>query len=163
MCDVDRYVDVLYSLALQKFRIPSVLTQWHRYAADLNRIPEDVDAASVVGHANHAGLHNRGFHWQMTTHQHRLMKKPISQKAHEDLVKLIYEPFHHEVQKQYRLFKEQGFQKVYHLDCHSMPSVGTSEHRDPGEKRADIVVSDCLLYTSPSPRDRTRSRMPSSA
>ena len=26
----------------------------------------------------------------------------------------------------------------------------------------DVVVS-CLLYTSPSPRDRTRSRMPSSA
>ena len=25
------------------------------------------------------------------------------------------------------------------------------------------VVRDCLLYTSPSPRDRTRSRMPSSA
>ena len=25
------------------------------------------------------------------------------------------------------------------------------------------LVSDCLLYTSPSPRDRTRSRMPSSA
>ena len=31
---------------------------------------------------------------------------------------------------------------------------------------ADVVVADynyCLLYTSPSPRDRTRSRMPSSA
>ena len=26
-----------------------------------------------------------------------------------------------------------------------------------------IEVNDCLLYTSPSPRDRTRSRMPSSA
>src|SRR5664280_3760080 len=25
------------------------------------------------------------------------------------------------------------------------------------------VIRDCLLYTSPSPRDRTRSRMPSSA
>ena len=25
------------------------------------------------------------------------------------------------------------------------------------------LLSDCLLYTSPSPRDRTRSRMPSSA
>ena len=24
-------------------------------------------------------------------------------------------------------------------------------------------IDDCLLYTSPSPRDRTRSRMPSSA
>eukprot|EP00657_Telonema_sp_P-1_P005654 TRINITY_DN23185_c0_g1_i1.p2 TRINITY_DN23185_c0_g1~~TRINITY_DN23185_c0_g1_i1.p2 ORF type:complete len:144 (-),score=42.32 TRINITY_DN23185_c0_g1_i1:134-565(-) len=29
--------------------------------------------------------------------------------------------------------------------------------------RSQWVVSTCLLYTSPSPRDRTRSRMPSSA
>ena len=28
---------------------------------------------------------------------------------------------------------------------------------------ADTMGGDCLLYTSPSPRDRTRSRMPSSA
>ena len=28
---------------------------------------------------------------------------------------------------------------------------------------ADAMLGDCLLYTSPSPRDRTRSRMPSSA
>ena len=28
---------------------------------------------------------------------------------------------------------------------------------------ADQLYKDCLLYTSPSPRDRTRSRMPSSA
>ena len=27
----------------------------------------------------------------------------------------------------------------------------------------DVRINDCLLYTSPSPRDRTRSRMPSSA
>ena len=27
----------------------------------------------------------------------------------------------------------------------------------------DMVLSDCLLYTSPSPRDATLSRMPSSA
>ena len=28
---------------------------------------------------------------------------------------------------------------------------------------SDEELNDCLLYTSPSPRDRTRSRMPSSA
>ena len=28
---------------------------------------------------------------------------------------------------------------------------------------SDIAAKTCLLYTSPSPRDRTRSRMPSSA
>ena len=32
-----------------------------------------------------------------------------------------------------------------------------------GHRSGIIQVWDCLLYTSPSPRDRTRSRMPSSA
>ena len=31
------------------------------------------------------------------------------------------------------------------------------------QRRHQKVLEDCLLYTSPSPRDRTRSRMPSSA
>ena len=31
------------------------------------------------------------------------------------------------------------------------------------EQRAGLLLARCLLYTSPSPRDRTRSRMPSSA
>ena len=30
-------------------------------------------------------------------------------------------------------------------------------------RNRSLLLSDCLLYTSPSPRDRTRSRMPSSA
>ena len=36
----------------------------------------------------------------------------------------------------------------------------TDEERKEGVSR---LVKACLLYTSPSPRDRTRSRMPSSA
>ena len=31
------------------------------------------------------------------------------------------------------------------------------------EEPEESEVKDCLLYTSPSPRDRTRARMPSSA
>ena len=31
------------------------------------------------------------------------------------------------------------------------------------EEVFDLIYNTCLLYTSPSPRDRTRSRMPSSA
>ena len=31
------------------------------------------------------------------------------------------------------------------------------------QKAESALLTDCLLYTSPSPRDRTRSRMPSSA
>ena len=36
----------------------------------------------------------------------------------------------------------------------------TIAERESIQKKSD---KDCLLYTSPSPRDRTRSRMPSSA
>ena len=32
-----------------------------------------------------------------------------------------------------------------------------------GHMHLRILCNNCLLYTSPSPRDRTRSRMPSSA
>ena len=35
--------------------------------------------------------------------------------------------------------------------------------REKGTNRKSFLRKDCLLYTSPSPRDRTRSRMPSSA
>ena len=33
----------------------------------------------------------------------------------------------------------------------------------PGEKEWTIILNSCLLYTSPSPRDKRQSRMPSSA
>ena len=41
-----------------------------------------------------------------------------------------------------------------------MDTLGTTQHIVTG---ARAVFGSCLLYTSPSPRDRTRSRMPSSA
>ena len=34
---------------------------------------------------------------------------------------------------------------------------------EPDEENADALIDICLLYTSPSPRDRQKSRMPSSA
>ena len=43
---------------------------------------------------------------------------------------------------------------------------GSKKMRIDGEDERVIAYGwhcDCLLYTSPSPRDRTRSRMPSSA
>ena len=158
MCDVDRYVDVLYGPALASLNIPSVKTEWHRYAADLNRVPSDVNASSVAGHSDTSGKFNRGFHWVNTTYKHQLMRSPMPQADHDALVKLVFDPFHAEIRRQYALIRaaqqqqqkslQQKHQKqsllpIFHIDAHSMPSVGTSEHIDPNERRADIVVSDC--------------------
>ena len=38
-----------------------------------------------------------------------------------------------------------------------------SEYDDTPRNFGRVAATTCLLYTSPSPRDRTRSRMPSSA
>ena len=41
--------------------------------------------------------------------------------------------------------------------------VQGESQEDTPQRKGVLVNSACLLYTSPSPRDRTRSRMPSSA
>ena len=45
----------------------------------------------------------------------------------------------------------------------NISSVGWETPQDVLVKLNDDILKLCLLYTSPSPRDRTRSRMPSSA
>lgn len=144
MSDVDRFVDVLYKPSLLLLEIPFQLTEWHRYAVDLNRIPADIDESSVLGALKKAGTHPDGYHWVMTKSEVRLMPAPISKEVHDELTQLIYEPFHTGVRNHYDSFVQKGFKNIFHLDAHSMPSVGTRMHKDPGEKRADVVVSDCL-------------------
>ena len=45
----------------------------------------------------------------------------------------------------------------------SMPGAAVVEAEIEGVLHEYTTIEGCLLYTSPSPRDRTRSRMPSSA
>ena len=57
---------------------------------------------------------------------------------------------------------KKGFSIPSGLDHIKMIAMqGENNRRLSGSKLGDY--EDCLLYTSPSPRDRTRSRMPSSA
>ena len=54
-----------------------------------------------------------------------------------------------------RIIKDNNIERIFHG-----AAVTAGQKRELEEP--EIVLS-CLLYTSPSPRDRTRSRMPSSA
>lgn len=142
MCDVDRYVDRLYEPIVKDLKLACVKTVWHRYVIDLNRLAEDVDCDSVEGHQNPSGKFPMGLHWVQTTTGLQLMKAPISQGLHRQFVQRYFEPFHSDVRDTYSFFRERGAEKIYHLDAHSMPSLGTKAHRDPGQYRADIVISD---------------------
>jgi len=70
------------------------------------------------------------------------MPQPIAESLHQQLIERYFAPFHDDINDMYEFFRERGAEKVYHLDAHSMPSMGTSVHRDPGKTRAAIVVSD---------------------
>ena len=65
-------------------------------------------------------------------------------------------------------WKEGGHDQL----CKPIKKAGGAEQYHANKKYAEAVAvavakcaddTNCLLYTSPSPRDRTRSRMPSSA
>ncbi len=142
MGDVDRFVDRLYLPVIEEIGLLSVKTRWHRYAADLNRLSTDVDEEAVVGSSHKKGTFPRGFHWVYNTQNEKILNQPLTTLQHEQLVKLVYEPFHHDIHEAYKLYENEGYKKIYHLDLHSMPSVGTNQHRDPGQLRADIVISD---------------------
>lgn len=141
MCDVDRYVHELYGPAAESIGIPALITPWHRYAVDCNRVPEDIDQDAVEDSTNPPGKFTIGFHWSQTTTGVRLIKEPITQELHKTLTEKYFNPFHDSIKKM-RADLKAKYGKVYHLDAHSMPSQGTSAHRDPGTKRPQIVVSD---------------------
>lgn len=143
MCDVDRYVDRLYKPVVEQLHIPHVVTEWHRCVVDLNRLPGDVDPESVEGSDNPPGKFWNGLIWVRTTRGNKLLPKPISAELHKNLVRDYFQPFHDRVQAIYADFRKAGAKRIYHIDAHSMPSMGTKSHKDPGQRRADIVISDC--------------------
>ena len=60
---------------------------------------------------------------------------------------------------------QKGFARVYHESRTIAPTqlvLAVKSHTGHGEG-AEVELSACLLYTSPSPRDLSTSRMPSSA
>ena len=119
-----------------------------------------------------SGFSKRGVHWSRTTLDEPLMKEPISMELHDQLLRDYYWPFHDAICERIEAFRRKCFQQssgggsdgeeeldargesgekgvsddfntpVFQLDLHSMPSVGTLAHSDPGEKRAQVVISD---------------------
>ena len=86
------------------------------------------------------------------------------------MAKLVYDDtgrllFTKEMKEEYTILMPQMlpvhfgmFQRLLELEGYKVDML-TSNHRG----IIDEGLKYCLLYTSPSPRDRTRSRMPSSA
>jgi N-formylglutamate amidohydrolase len=147
LTDIDRYVHELYGPAAKALQCPFVVADFHRYVVDLNRTPADIDSTQVEGAPAPGSGPARfvsGFHWVRTTKGDTLMAKPMARSTHDALVQAYYEPFHAAVREaEAQLIATHGMPR-FHIDAHSMPSVGApGAHKDAGQRRPDIVVSDC--------------------
>jgi N-formylglutamate deformylase len=143
LTDVDRFVHELYLPATSLTPVPLLYTTVHRYAADLNRYPSDVDQDSVTGSAAPKGAHPKGFHWVATTQGFRLMNQPITSDLHDAIVRNYHDGFHDAFLVRVSALRARFPKRpIFHLDCHSMPSKGTGAHRDQGNARPDVVISD---------------------
>jgi len=143
LTDVDRFVDDLYRPAAESLPLPMLRTRVHRYAVDLNRYPDDIDPSTVQSANVGTEDFSRGFHWRTTTLGDALIPAPITMRTHEELVAKYHDPFHVQIEGKVRELRTRWpGSTLYHLDCHSMPSRGTAAHKDGGQKRADVVISD---------------------
>jgi len=151
MCDPDLYVDELYQTALKKYQLSFFVFEWHRYSIDANRFAFNISPQTVEGAGellkNHYKVKRQNpspsdIHWQKTTLGESLIKKPLSQKTHHLLIEKYFRPYHEKLKKHIESLKKQGEEKIYLLDLHSMPSKGTSFHKDTGSLRADVVIGD---------------------
>ena len=66
-----------------------------------------------------------------------------------------------EIERRFLVENEDWKDQVIRRESFSQAYLNSSV--DEWATRVRIIDNNCLLYTSPSPRDRTRSRMPSSA
>src|SRR5665213_2936158 len=80
----------------------------------------------------------------------------IVESGHHDIGKRVREiPCIHDIEMRRKIVD--GFKDYAQIISYPMPPLELLAKGDAA------LVEECLLYTSPSPRDRQKSRMPSSA
>ncbi len=139
--DVDRFVDQLYKPAIDSLGLEFKCASYHRYVVDLNRFENQYDLDAVLDAPYPSGTFPKGLHWSRTTQNEPLIVKPMTQDLHQKILKECYWPFHNELANYFAKTK-QNKKTAFYIDLHSMPSVGTKFHADPGQERPEVVISD---------------------
>jgi len=135
--DADIYVDKLYADAPQR-GASLLMAKVSRYVVDLNRAPDDVDAATVPDHPVPQAVQPRGVVWRVTTDGRPTLVAPLTYESFVRRLELFHRPYHDALRSELDHMRSLfGFAVL--LAGHSMPSVGRAAHADPGARRADVV------------------------
>ncbi len=146
MGDVDFEVHQIWEDACLDLDITLIKAETHRYAIDLNRRADQIDAGMVKGNQRPVGTEKKGLYWTESTKGQSLGGSQgyglnLEPAIHESLVNNIWRPYYKAIEDELvRIRNHFGFAIL--VDAHSMPSTGSAFHADPRGKRSDIVPGD---------------------
>lgn len=144
----DSFVDDLVSAA-PDFGSPLLKALFPRVYIDVNREPYELDPQmfreplpDFVNAASARVAAGYGTIARMVATGAEIYRAPLTFAEAEDRVRRLYRPYHAALDG---LVDETlaRFRRCLLLDCHSMPSVGSSAEKDAGRIRADIILGDC--------------------
>lgn len=144
----DSFVDDLVSAA-PDFGAPLLKALFPRVYIDVNREPYELDPKmfgeplpDFVNAASARVAAGYGTIARMVATGAEIYRAPLTFAEAEDRVLRLYRPYHAALDG---LVNDtlSRFRRVLLLDCHSMPSVGSSVEKDAGRMRADIILGDC--------------------
>jgi N-formylglutamate amidohydrolase len=149
---VDMFVDELFGAAPANGS-PLLSAHFPRTFIDANRAEDDIDPGLIDGDwtrpLNPTKKSEKGFGLLRTLALpgYPVHAGPLPVAEIENRIDNYYRPYHAALR---RLLDEtyESFGAVWHIDCHSMKSVGTKMNDDPGAERADFVISDSDGTTS---------------
>lgn len=152
MTGVDAYVDELWAHA------PAVGAQllcaaFHRCFIDANRSPLDIDQDMLVTpwptltQTSDKGRRGMGLIRRFALPGVPMYDRPLTVNEVQHRLRTFYLPYHERLNTAVELAQAR-FGHVWHIDCHSMKSVGNAMNEDDGEDRPDVVVSDALGTSS---------------
>ena len=143
----DTYVDELFA-AVPEIGAPLLVAEFPRSYLDVNRAADDVDVSMIDGDWPHptapsaASQRGMGLAWKYAWGDVLMHDRPISVTEMEHRITTFWHPYHARL-KALLDHTHQTHERVYHINCHSMPAFGHKLSPDPaGTRRADFVIGD---------------------
>ncbi len=142
----DTYVAELYAAAPQ-LGATLIEALFPRAYIDANRHVEDIDQRLLAERwpgrvtASHKTELGIGLVWRLAQGGVPMYARKLSVVEVERRIADYYEPYHAAVANAVER-SHLTFGAVWHINCHSMPSVGDVISDDPGRARADFVLGD---------------------
>ena len=144
----DAYIDQLWD-CVPDFGGALLAARFHRTYIDLNRHRADIDVDMLAQPwpgqtaVSEAGARGMGLIRRYALPGVPMYERKLSVGEVKQRIAAYYDPYHAALKTLLdAAYARHG--QVWHINCHSMKSVGNAMNADNGSVRPDMVVSDCL-------------------